>query len=285
MTLPHPLPRVLRRALQATGMLALLLCLSAWSLPASASSQNGSFVRIVHASPDVGIVDVFVDGSKLLSSFQFATVTEYVPLPSGSHHVQVALLGKGVNAAMMSQTVSMQPDKMYTIAVVGTKTSGLSFAIFADDDSVAGNTAKLRAYHLSPNTQPVDVNEGTTTVISVLSYPKVSGYINLPTGQHTFSLSGVAAKTNTTFSVMIKPWSVSSVFIIGLLNGQPGLQFVTSQVQGTPGMPNTGSNPAPQAGAKSSISVMPFALPAVALVLLMTALALGASSRKARARR
>jgi hypothetical protein len=257
-----------RRFLQTMGVLALLFCLSAWSFAPSAS-QNTAFVRIVHAAPDVGIVDVFVDGTKLLSSFQFATVTEYVPLPAGSHHVQVALLGKGINAAMLAQTIMAQPNQTYTVAVVGTKTSGFSFAIFTDNNVVAGNTAKLRAYHLSPNTHPVNVNEGTATVIQGLGYQQDSNYIDLPTGLHAFSLSGVAANANISFSVNIKPWTVTSVFVIGLLNGKPGLQFVTAQIKGMPGMPNTGSDPYPQASSTSNAPTLPLWLPMILLVMLL----------------
>ena len=204
-------------------------------------------MRIVHASPDVGVVDVFVDGAPLLSSFQFATVTEYVPLAAGAHHVQLALLGKGINAAMLAQTIMVQPDQVYTVAVVGTKASGFSFDIFTDNDVVNGNNAKLRAYHLSPDAQPVNVSEGTSTVIQGLSYQQDSAYLALEPGKHAFSLSGLPTNTANSFTVTIQPWSVTSVFVIGLLNGKPGLQFVTSQVKGMPGMPNTGSDPTPQA--------------------------------------
>ena len=262
--------RLLRRVLQAAGTLALLFCLSAWSFPARATDQNTAFVRIVHASPDVGIVDVFVDGTKLLSSFQFATVTEYVPLPAGPHHVQVALLGKGINATMLAQMITAQPNQVYTVAVVGTKASGFSFAIFTDNDGVTGNTAKLRAYHLSPNMHPVNVNEGTTTVIQGLGYQQVSNYIALPAGQHAFDLSGVTASTATSFSVTLKPWSVTSVFVIGLVDGKPGLQFVTAQVPGVPNMPNTGSDPNPQAtGTAGGPNMVPVWLTITLLVMIL----------------
>ena len=244
----HIVARVGYRMLQIIGALALLLCLSAWALPAS-TSENNAFIRLVHASPDVGIVAVFMDGKQILSSFQFATVTEYVPLPAGPHRVQLALLGKGVNAAMLSQTITVQPDQVYTVAVVGMKASGFSFDIFTDNNVVSGNQAKLRAYHLSPNIQSVSVNEGATTVIQGLGYQQVSGYLALSPGQHAFKLNGIPANAADSFSVTIQPWSVSSVFVIGLLNGKPGLQYVTAQVKGTPGLPNTGSDPNPQASA------------------------------------
>src|SRR2546428_10755546 len=65
-----------------------------WVRPVSADST--AFVRVIHASPDIGTADVFVDGSKLLSSFQFGAVTDYVQVPTGPHKVQIALIGKGI---------------------------------------------------------------------------------------------------------------------------------------------------------------------------------------------
>jgi len=43
----------------------------------SAVAESPTFVCIIHASPFVGTADVFVDGSKLLSSFPFGQVTNY----------------------------------------------------------------------------------------------------------------------------------------------------------------------------------------------------------------
>lgn len=246
MKLQHAIARMIRYLLQMIGVLALLLCLSAWSFPSSATGKSTAFVRLVHASPDIGIVDVFVDGTKLLSSFQFATVTEYVPLPEGSHRVQLALLGKGVSAAMVTQTINVQSGDVYTVAALGTRASGFSFTIFTDNNVINGNIAELRAYHLSPGTDPVNVNEGQKTVIRALGYAQVSNYVSLSAGQHAFALSGSPQHVANTFAVTLKPWTVTSVFVIGVLNGKPGLQFVTSQIQGVPGMPNTGSDPHPQ---------------------------------------
>ena len=213
--------RCLRYLAQAFGACVLLLVLSGWTFPAAPSAANMAFVRLVHASPDVGVVAVFMDGkpmvngNQVVNSFQFATVTEYVPLPEGSHTVQIAALGKGVNAAMLAQTITVQPGVAYTVAVIGTKATGISFKIFTDDNAVAGNMAKLRVYHLSPGTDPVDITMGTQAVIQGLAYPQVSNYVSLPAGQDTFDLTNTPQNANATFSVMLNPWTVTSVFAIG----------------------------------------------------------------------
>src|SRR5712692_5306819 len=76
-----------RASLILTPALFALLALFGTQVPPAAAGSP-SFVRIIHASPFVGTADVFVDGSKLLSSFAFGAVTDYVPVSPGPHKVQ-----------------------------------------------------------------------------------------------------------------------------------------------------------------------------------------------------
>lgn len=258
-----------RRALLASIMLALCAALFVGTQTKSASAASWSFVRIFHASPDAGIVDVFMDGSQFLSNFQYGTFTGYKPVPAGSHTIQIAVLGKGANAAFLSQSVSLQAGTPYTIVAVGTKATGFALHVFADNNSVAGNLAKVRVYHLSPGTGTIDVNAKGTMLISDLPYAQASNYISLAPGSYTFNVTATQNNASAPVSAQLKPWTVTSVFAISPLNQQSSasqFQFIQDQVPGTPGMPGTGSDPyaapSPAAPARSSI---PWTLPIVAL--------------------
>ncbi len=252
-----------RRLVQALGLLTLLLLLSGWSLPVAAKDTNMAFIRLVHASPDIGVVAVFVDGQQMmdgnqvLASFQFASVTEYAPLPAGSHTIQIAALGQGANAAMLSRTLTLQPNTAYTVAVIGTKASDISFQVFTDDNGVIGNMAKFRFYHLSPDMAFIDITTNGQKVVQNLAYPRASTYVPLPTGTHTFMLTAAGQQGNESFSATLNPWTVTSIFAIGQINGPKKLQFVTSQAPGMPNMPNTGSDPSvPSSGPEGSRAPM-----------------------------
>src|SRR5437867_1939811 len=104
-----------------------------------AAAGTWSFVRVIHASPDAGTVDLFVDGKKVLSSFQFAGLTGYTPVTVGTHKIQIAAIGTGPNAAVLTQTLTFQANTSYTVAGLGTKQTGFSFQIFVDDNSISGN--------------------------------------------------------------------------------------------------------------------------------------------------
>src|SRR5215467_3711661 len=99
-----------------------------------ADAQSPAFVRIIHASPFVGTADVFVDGSKLLSSFAFGAVTPYVPLPAGPHKVQIALVGKGIGAAALTQVLAVKPGIVYTVAAIGATPTTLALEVFIDNN-------------------------------------------------------------------------------------------------------------------------------------------------------
>jgi Domain of unknown function (DUF4397) len=209
----------------------------------SASAQSPSFVRVIHASPDVGTADVFVDGSKLLSSFQFGAVTDYVSIPAGPHKVQIALVGKGIGAAAISETLTVSPGQAYTVAAIGTKATGLSLEVFIDNNLLSPGTAKLRVYQLSPDGDNITVSTQGKTVLSGISYQDASSYLALPPGTYTFNVTSPKNNTTLPISVTLKANTVTSVFAVGMFNGTPQSRLISSQVPGLPSVPNTGSDP------------------------------------------
>ncbi len=255
------------QTLVASALLLSFVCGGLFSTSTtSAHAASVAYIRVVHAAPDVGIVDVFADGQKILSSFQFASVSPYVPLSGGAHKVQVALLGQGVDAAAMTQMISVTANNTYTVAVIGTQATGHSFKIFNDNNTVSHDNAELRIYHLSPGTAAVNVDEQNNTIIPQLSYPQASDNVSIPSGQHTFSLNDSSQNATASFTTTLKPWTVTSIFAIGLLKGNPQLRFVTSQVQGLPALPQTGSDP----NAKPAAAPAPNpSLPWLALTLVL----------------
>jgi Domain of unknown function (DUF4397) len=209
----------------------------------SASAQSPSYVRVIHASPFVGTADVFVDGTKLLSSFQFGAVTGYVAVPAGPHKVQIALVGKGIGASVISETLAVSPGVAYTVAATGATPSSLSLQVFIDNNLLSPNTAKLRVYQLSPDEGLVSVDTGGTTMLSGIGYRGASNYLSIAAGAYTLGMDSSTNSASLHVSATLKVNTVTSVFAVGLVHGSPNIQLVTSQVQGLPGVPNTGSDP------------------------------------------
>src|SRR5438552_3883390 len=233
--------RLVRRVFLTFGLLALLLLLGTQALPASAESP--SFVRLGNASPDVGIVDVFVDGAKFLSNAQYGSVTDYLQLPAGHHRVQVALIGKGIGVSVIAQTLSVQAGTAYTVVALGTKSMGYSLKAFVDNNLMAVGMARVRFYDLSPRAYSLSIATGGLTIPGALSYTQASNYLKLPAGLYTFTVRAARPSFSLLDQVTLKTNMVTSIFIVGVFHGSPPLLFVHVQVKGLPSMSGTGSDP------------------------------------------
>lgn len=255
MGLKHSFMRVGRAISLALGVFTLLAVFCVQASPVSADSP--SFVRIIHAAPGIGTADVFVDGSVLLSSFQFAAVTGYATVPPGPHKVQIALVGKGSGAAVLTQTLSVSPGAAYTVAALGTQATGFSLQVFTDNNQIATGKAKVRFYHLSPGIGSVNVLNGSNMVVSGLAYPDASNYLTVPAGAYTFNVNSTQSSTTVPVSATLQANMITSVFAVGMANGTPPIQIVTAQTTGLPGSPNTGSDPNPSAAPGSGSSQAP----------------------------
>ncbi|MDQ2904465.1 MAG: DUF4397 domain-containing protein [Chloroflexota bacterium] len=238
----------------------------------SASAETPAFVRVMHASPDVGTADVFLDGVKALSNFQFGTVTHYLSIPPGPHRVQVALIGKDPSSSMISQVLSVQPGVAYTVAALGRESSGFKLEVFIDNNRLATGKSKVRLYHLSPGTGGVDLELNGSTLISGISYQQASSYATLHEGSYTFNVSIAQPRAVQSYAVSLKANTVTSIFVVGVFNGTPQFQFISSQEPGIPGLPQTGSDPnaspAPLAPAQGTLPLSPWLPVALALCLL-----------------
>ena len=244
MNLSYILIRLARRGLLAfCALFALLALLGSRALPVSAATTP-SFIRLINASPDVGTVGVFVDGAKFLGNAYFASITDYLQLPSGPHKVELALIGKGAGAAVIVQKLSVQAGAAYTVAAIGTKSTGFSLQVFVDDNRMVSGMATVRVYDLSPQSGTLSVAAGTNTLIGPVSYRQASNYQRLAAGLYTFTFSSSQPTFTLVDQVTLKTGTVTSFFVVGVLHGTPQLVVNYVQVKGLPRLlAGTGSDP------------------------------------------
>lgn len=231
-----------RASLILTPALFALLALFGTQVPPAAAGSP-SFVRIIHASPFVGTADVFVDGTELLHSFGFGTVTDYVPIPPGPHKVQIALVGRGIGGAVINQTLAVSPGVAYTVAAIGATPSTLSLEVFVDNNLIAPGSAKARVYNLSPDAGPISVAAGDKTLVSGVAYQQAGSYLAVAPGSYTFTVTVSQGNTTLSISETLKANTVTSIFTVGMFNGTPKLELVAAQASGLPTLPGTGSDP------------------------------------------
>ena len=234
---------LVRRLSLALCIVVLFALFGVQAHPAAATSPT--YVRIVDATPDAGVTSIFVDGTKLVDNVQFGTVTNYVTLPAGWHRWEVALIGKGPDAPVISQAIHCDPGEPYTIAAYGTKATGLKFVVFSDDNELVSGMTKVRVYHLASDIATVNVTAGATPIASGLTYSQGSKYAALSPGSYTFSITDTTSNALASVSTLLEANTVESIFVIGRVNATSALMVITIQAQGLPALPQTGSDPTP----------------------------------------
>lgn len=156
---------VLVRAVFAMG-LALLLAGAAVLAPVALAFQDASpaegitgvtnpTVRVVHASPDAPAVDVLVDGQPIAQDVAFGSATEYAPLSPGDHQVQVVPTGGG--DPVIDQTITLDGQAAYILAVVGQAAEAQLQVNQVNVDPVPSGQARFRVLHAVPDGPAVDV--------------------------------------------------------------------------------------------------------------------------------
>jgi len=254
----HALLTLVSHLCLGAGIIALFLTFMLASTPNQAqAAANQAFVRVIHASPDIATADVFVDGKELLSSFEFGAVTDYVAVPAGPHKVQIAAMGKGIGAAVLTQTLSVSPGFVYTVAATGTNATSLALIVFVDNNILAPGTAKLRLYHLSPDAGSVSVDASEKPLVNGIVYKQTSNYLSLSAGSYNFGVDATTGGTSLSKSATLGANTVTSIFVLGLFNGVPHIELVSSTVPGLPKLPNTGSNPFAQITGDSAQPLTP----------------------------
>ncbi|HTD18604.1 MAG TPA: sortase, partial [Ktedonobacteraceae bacterium] len=153
------------------------------------------------------------------------------------------LIGKGINASVIVQTLSVQAGTPYTVVARGTKSTGYSLKVFVDNNLMAVGMAKVRFYDLSPRAYSLSIATGGLTIPGALSYTQASNYLKLPAGLYTFTVSASRPSFSLLDQVTLKTNMVTSIFIVGVFHGSPPLLFVHVQIKGLPNMSGTGSDP------------------------------------------
>lgn len=134
--------------------------------PATQAQGSPAQVRVVHASPDAPAVDVYVDGSAVLTNVPFFTASDYLELPAGDYLVQVAPAGTSAADAVLEGTFTLEAGTGYTVAATGLL-ANLTATVLVDDLSpTAAGEARVFVYHFSPDAPAVDVKLADGTVLS-----------------------------------------------------------------------------------------------------------------------
>lgn len=230
----------LRTVLGIAGGLVLLA-----GLAGPTAAQNEAFVRVVHASPDAPNVDVWVDGTAVLTDVPFTAVSDYLSLPAGTYTIQVT--ATGTTDPVIDADLTFEAGEAYTIAAIG-PLAEISATVLTDDRAPAADQARLRVFHASPSA-PASVDVAVTdgpVLVAGLAYPEATDYLSVEPGTYPLDIRA-AGETDAALTLEATLEAGENYTAIAMDGGEAGVQVIVATEAME--MPDTAMPMAPTSGA------------------------------------
>lgn len=215
--------------------LAALALLTVFSLlpaatPAAAAVVAPSRLRVVHAVPDFGAVDVYLGSTMLVSNISFFTVGDYLTVTPSHYRVRVIPAGENIanpSRLILDGQLDIKPGKVYSFVIGGSVAANNVLGNRPTDDNKApapGNV-RLRAAHFSSNAPAVDILVNGERVIENLAFRRASGYLEVPAGTYTIGVAPVGGSPIYSTTLTIEAGKVYTAWANGLLGGAGAQAF------------------------------------------------------------
>jgi hypothetical protein len=164
-----------------------------------------------------------------LNDFEFGDSTPYLPVPEGSHLVEI--FPDGSDDAAISANIDLVQAKAYTAIAVGDITNQDLELILEEDDlsSPAEGSFKLRLGHLAPfaadlqdTLADIRLENGTPVLLNV-PYGGVSPDLELPAGRYDLKITTPGGETTliNPLPVDLQAGTILSAFAVGESVEQP----------------------------------------------------------------
>lgn len=212
----------------------------------SSSSRKArvASLRVLHASPDAGNVDVSVDGTVALPNVPYKTGSAYLDLSSGQRQLQV--LAAGTSNVAIDVTRDLGAGKKYTAIAIGRVATPIDALLLEDDTSpVAPTSARVRVVHAAPGAGVVDIyvtspNADLSTTAPTLDdvpFKTASGQLSIAAGDHRIRITASTGGTPVYDSGTITIAGGSDLCLAALETSQGASPVTLLALTGDPAAP------------------------------------------------
>jgi len=239
---------------------------------------NSSYLRIIHASPDIGGVDVLLNGEAAFFGLEYTTGSNYLEIIRGAYKLAVTAASK-LSPVYVSKNIGLPDKKNHTLIIVGqysgTKRKNTVDAILLqDDDTIPDDKEKLRVrfFHASPNVGPLDIYADDLKLWDHIPYGSVSNWTTVQADDYKIHLR-IAGQDNEVGAEQLSLEGHTAITLIaeGYYNGHPELKVVKFIDAGVPNPSPPSPSPSPSKPKEGGIPAWGWALIVVGIVVFIAA--------------
>lgn len=187
-----------------------------------------SNIRVLHAVAKAPNIDLYVNGSLIISNLAFGKISNYTVLTPGEYKFQIYRSGT-YDKPLLSQNIDLVPNANYTISIVNLSNNLYFFKLKDDNVPLTRTQTFLRFINLSPNAPLLSLGLPNGTVLfNGAEYLETTGYYQLSSGIYNFEVllgsSEITAKYIKNITLDISKFY--TIYIIGLFNDKPPLGYL-----------------------------------------------------------
>lgn len=250
--MPHPSTHVgFRRVLRGLAVLAAATLVSLTGLSAASAedgADSGGWVRLAHLSPDTPSVNValtsFADSKSMLklSDVSYGDVSAYQKVPAGRYVASMTPAGgSATNTPAISQAVTVENGRAYTVAAVGDNANLRGTVLDDDLRTPAAGSAKVRLLQAAVSAPQATVTAvGGPVLAQDAAFGSATGYATIEAGVWNLQIdpsAGAAASAQA--EVTATPGSVNTIIVLDGPNGTVTAKVV-KDAAAAPKMPSKG---------------------------------------------
>lgn len=201
--------RSLLAALFAVALLAPMFSVS------TTAQDIQTRVQILLGGPDVGDIEVHINGDKLLDDFSYGTVSDWIDVDPGTARFTITADRTGFNYVIFDTVYPVPAGNDYYVVITDALVLGGVF----DTGSVPADGARVQVTHASVDTPSISIvaSGDNLEVGTDVRYGRTSESAPLPSGTYDFeaTLTDSGESVLTATGIVIEPGKSYQLVVIG----------------------------------------------------------------------
>jgi hypothetical protein len=144
-------------------------------------------VQVLHSSPDLGQVEVFINNDEVLDEFEYGDQSDWIDIDPGSNRLTITYDRAGFNYAAFDTMYPVPAGNDYYVII----SDAIVIAQVVDRTPIADGGARVRVVQAAVDLPAVNVTatQGNLTFATELNYPRSSEYASVPDGTYDIEVT------------------------------------------------------------------------------------------------
>lgn len=179
---------------------------------AAAQSPFPTRIRVLHAAPELGKVEILFNGNKALNEFDYGTTSDWIEIKPGVVRTTIRRDRFGMNYPVFDAIAPVVANEDYELIL----SDPIVIPAPVDRSPLPADTSRVQVIHASVDVPAIDIaKQGGDVVIDNLSYGQLSDPMDVPagtydlearlhgTGDIALALPGMTAESGMVYHLVI----------------------------------------------------------------------------------